>query len=467
MWRRTSLFHYCKSVLSCLNFRLVFETDSIVASLYRYVRLIVNLFAFTRLRPVPIPENPRLTSVDVTVVIPSIEGDGKILTETIRSILATEPREIILVTIHANLLRAQMMVKALGTSKIRIRSVAYPNKRRQMVRAIPEITTDITIFADDDVLWPPKLLPWMLAPLEDERYGGVGTNQRLQRGDASRFQQRIYGYLNALYLERRNFDCASCMYMDGGLPCLSGRTVAYRSKIIKDEAFIQGFTNEEWLGRYQLNADDDNFMTRWLVSHDKKIGFQYHKEAEVLTTLEDNPNFVKQCLRWSRSNWRSNITSMFCDRHIWRLASLLIALKGPNATKVQNTDHESRKQPWSTYAVYQTTIIQWAFIWDCLIIYSYYTSTESWNDDSRLAGLITLLIWMLMSKFLKLLGHYIRYPIDFLLLPVSIAFGYLHGLIKARAMMSLNVVGNYPCCSVCLGEKIYIRSRSLLISDFL
>lgn len=281
----------------------------------------MNLFAFSRLRPIPIPEIPRLTSQDVTVVIPSIEGDGEVLLETIRSILATEPFEIILVTIDANLTRAQLMVKHMGTPRVKILSVPYPNKRRQMVLALPDIQTDITVFADDDVLWPPKLLPWMLAPLEDESYGGVGTNQRLRRAEAPTLQQRVYGYLNALYLERRNFDCASCMYMDGGLPCLSGRTVAYRSNILKDKAFINGFTQEVWLGIYQLNADDDNFITRWLVSHDKKIGYQYHKEAEILTTLEDNPNFVKQCLRWSRSNWRSNITSMFCDRHIWRLAA--------------------------------------------------------------------------------------------------------------------------------------------------
>ena len=296
------------------------HTDIDNHSFYRYFRLVVNLFAFCRLRPIPIPENPRLTSQDVTVVIPSIEGNGEGLEGTIRSILLTEPFEVILVTLHANLTRAEAMVRLMGTSKVRIKSVTYPNKRRQMVHAYPDIKTDITILADDDVLWPPKLLPWMLAPLEDDAYGGVGTNQRLRRAQAPSLQQRIYGYLNALYLERRNFDCASCMYMDGGLPCLSGRTVAYRTGILKDQSFIQGFTHEEWLGRYQLNADDDNFITRWLVSHDKKIGFQYHKEAEILTTLEDNPNFVKQCLRWSRSNWRSNITSMFCDRHIWRFA---------------------------------------------------------------------------------------------------------------------------------------------------
>ena len=50
-----------------------------------------------------------------------------------------------------------------------------------------------------------------------------------------------------------------------------------------------------------------------------------------------------------------------------------------------------------------------------------------------------------MSKFVKLLGHYIRYPVDLLLLPISIIFGYLHGLIKAKAMLSLNVVSHDFC----------------------
>lgn len=289
-----------------------------IHSAYRYLRLIVNLFAFCRLRPVPIPEYPSLTSKDVTVVIPSLNGHGPELCDTIQSILETEPLEIILVTIDAHLDRARMMVKSMCTPRIRVLSVPHPNKRFQMVCAIPDIRTDITVFADDDVTWPQTLLPWMLAPLEDECCGGVGTNQRLRRSHAPTFRQRFWDFLGALYLERRNFDCAACMYMDGGVPCLSGRTVAYRTKILQDPVFQHAFTNEEWLGQYKLNCDDDNFITRWLVSHGLKIMFQYHKEAEVRTTLENNWRFVKQCLRWSRSNWRSNITSMFCEGHIWR-----------------------------------------------------------------------------------------------------------------------------------------------------
>jgi cellulose synthase/poly-beta-1,6-N-acetylglucosamine synthase-like glycosyltransferase len=106
--------------------------------------------------------------------------------------------------------------------------------------------------------------------------------------------------------------------MDGGVPCLSGRTVAYRTKILQDTTFTRAFASEEWLGRYRLNADDDNFITRWMVSHGWETYFQYHKEVEIQTTLEDNPKFLKQCLRWARSNWRSNLTSLFRERHIWR-----------------------------------------------------------------------------------------------------------------------------------------------------
>ncbi|KAL8639605.1 MAG: hypothetical protein Q9228_003374 [Teloschistes exilis] len=275
--------------------------------LYRYLRLVVNLVAFCLHRPIPQPVNPQLTSEDVTVVIPSLQGGGTELLETIRSILLTRPFRIILVTIEAEEARAQLLAKELDCGKLQICSVAQPNKRRQMVRAIPEIETQITVFADDDVTWPSTLLPWMLAPLEDERYGGVGTNQRLRRAESPNWQQRVWGYLGALYLERRNFDCASCMFMDGGLPCLSGRTVAYRTSILLDKEFTKQFTHEEWLGQYHLNADDDNFITRWLISHGQKISYQHHKQAEVLTTLEDNPKFLKQCLRWSRSNWRISI----------------------------------------------------------------------------------------------------------------------------------------------------------------
>lgn len=50
------------------------------------------------------------------------------------------------------------------------------------------------------------------------------------------------------------------------------------------------------------------------------------------------------------------------------------------------------------------------------------------------------------TKVVKLVGLFVRNPSDLMLLPVSIAFGYFHGLIKLWALVTLNVVCIY--CSL-------------------
>lgn len=282
----------------------------------------VNLVLFWTFKPIPLPESPTLHSTDVTVILPTLDGEGAQLERTIRSVLVNEPKELILVTIDDNLHKAEAMISTMPAAdhgRLKCMSVKQANKRRQMARAIPEVTTSIIVFADDDVDWPQRTLQWLLAPFEFSRYGGVVTCQRLRRAEHPSMTERLWNFLGALYLERRNFDCAAMTHMDGGMPCISGRTCAYRTEILQEPAFTRGFTDEKWwFDSYQLNADDDNFITRWLLSHGWQNYMQYHPECEVQTTLENNPKFLKQCLRWARSNWRSNLTSLFAERHVWR-----------------------------------------------------------------------------------------------------------------------------------------------------
>ncbi|QIW97423.1 hypothetical protein AMS68_002941 [Peltaster fructicola] len=383
---------------------------AVIAWLFRYFRLMVNCISHWTFRPIPIPEHPTYTSQDVTIILPTIAVGGQELLDTIRTCLGSQPHELILVTVDSNVDNLERLIQVIPSKKIRILSIKEANKRRQMCRAIPSVATKITIFVDDDVVWPAKVLDWILAPFEDPSMGGVGTSQRLKRSK----NMSIWSFLGAAYLERRNFDCSACLHIDGGLPCLSGRTVAYRSSILQDEAFQFGFTNEQWM-TCQLNADDDNFITRWMYSHKWKIAMQYHREAEVQTSLEDSPKYLMQCLRWVRSNWRSNLTSMFVERHYWWT------------------------QPWSTYSVLQTTITAWALPYDLFIFYSWNRASSTWNQDSRSALLIGLILWtFVFSKTVKLWGHFFRYPADVLFMPVYISFGYLHGLIKFYGLLTLH-----------------------------
>ncbi|KAL2351511.1 polysaccharide synthase Cps1 [Cryomyces antarcticus] len=383
--------------------------------LFRYIRLIINVISHWTFKPIPPPDDPTYTSQDVTVIIPSITGDGDELRETIRGCLNANPFEVILVTVDANLKRAYAMAAAIHSKKIRVLSVTQANKRRQMSRAIPEVLTSITVFADDDVIWPPKVLKWMLAPFEDPKMGGVGTNQSLRRGENLSFTGWVWDYLGSIYLRRRNFDISACTHMDGGLPCLSGRTVAYRTHILQDPDFTFDFTNETWRS-YQLNADDDNFITRWMVSHHWKTYVQYHKECEVQTTLERGPKYIKQCLRWLRSNWRSNLTSMFVERGVWR------------------------QQPWSTYAVQQTTLTGWPLLIDSALVCLCWRITRPYTLDEKVFYRGLLIAWIIFSKIVKNLEHYVRYPVDLLLLPIGIGFAYLHGsVLKLYALFTLDV----------------------------
>jgi uncharacterized membrane protein YvlD (DUF360 family) len=80
-------------------------------------------------------------------------------------------------------------------------------------------------------------------------------------------------------------------------------------------------------------------------------------------------------------------------------------------------------------------------------------ATEPWNADGHALAMQALAAWMFVSKFIKLLGHYVRYPVDVLLLPVSILFGYFHGVIKIYAVLTLNVV----CYIISLGSFRFIR----------
>jgi len=131
------------------------------------------------------------------------------------------------------------------------------------------------------------------------------------------------------------------------------------------------------------------------------IHIQKHPDCEVQTTLENNLKYLLQCLRWARSNWRSNLKSLVIERTVWR------------------------KHPWSTFAVFQTTVTSWSLIYDVVLCWLW------WHVTSDLRG-----IWRLV----KYTEHFKRYPADLIYVPLIPLFGYYHSIwIKLHAMLTLQV----------------------------
>lgn len=87
-----------------------------------------------------------------------------------------------------------------------------------------------------------------------------------------------------------------------------------------------------------------------------------------------------------------------------------------------------------------TTLSPPAFVGDVALIWLLWVGTSEWPVEQAAFAIRALLVWMLFSKFIKLVTHFVRYPVDILLWPVSILFGWFHGIIKVYAMVTLNEV---------------------------
>lgn len=101
----------------------------------------------------------------------------------------------------------------------------------------------------------------------------------------------------------------------------------------------------------------------------------------------------------------------------------------------------SSQQPWCTYALHIATFTSLAFLVDPLLLATLWWATEGWEMETRQRLFWAQFIFMFAyTKVIKLVGLFRRDPRDIIYLPVSIIFGYFHGLIKLWALMTLNMV---------------------------
>ena len=91
--------------------------------------------------------------------------------------VAGNPKEIIIVTKESMLGPLQELANLVDPERIWVLTMPFANKRLQMAHRILHTTTDIIVFVDDDAIWPPTLLLYVL---EDQKTGGMGTSQRVQ-----------------------------------------------------------------------------------------------------------------------------------------------------------------------------------------------------------------------------------------------------------------------------------------------
>jgi cellulose synthase/poly-beta-1,6-N-acetylglucosamine synthase-like glycosyltransferase len=135
------------------------------------------------------------------------------------------------ITTDSNLLRITELVYNIDI-RIQVIAVSIANKREQICKAIPRITTPLILIADDDIELPPKSLPHILALFEDLEISAIGTCQRVRRRLRLGILYKIVEYLGEYYIQRRNFKISVTSHIDGKISCLSSRLIVIRTEIL-------------------------------------------------------------------------------------------------------------------------------------------------------------------------------------------------------------------------------------------
>ena len=362
-------------------------------------------------KPIEPKKNPRYVSnLHATIVVPTIDSGPEIV-RAIKSWLENDPYEIIFVTIP----KAQASLEALARSvdphrrKVRVITVEKGNKRNQMVAGINQVKTPITIFCDDDVLWPKRFIEYTLAPFEDSKMGGVGTNQTVLPVGK---RMTIWEIMAAFRVTMRTIECTASTFIDGGVTCLSGRTAIYRTSILRSSVFQYEFTHEYWNSKYHLNSGDDKFLTRWMQNNGWKTFIQTSRHTELLSTFKNDWTFLKQLLRWTRNSWRSDIKSLIFNRTIWK------------------------RHPWTAFTMFDKFFNPiTVFFGPASVAYiiAFSSIFPVW------VYLVSYLVYLLATRLLKYTPHFITRPQDIVHLPALLLFNFYFALLKTYCLFTLHV----------------------------
>jgi cellulose synthase/poly-beta-1,6-N-acetylglucosamine synthase-like glycosyltransferase len=383
----------------------------VLALAARYTRLFVGICANLTVKPFLVAATPSFPPQEVTVVIPTTFKTPDELAQCIGCIQSSNaPKEVFVVTGDSNVAAACALVAANNFSNVKVLGVAKLNKRTQLLAALSQVTTPITVFADDDVFWPQGYLPQLTAIFENSKVGAGGTCQRVRRNTTA----PVTGFWNILgisYLSRRVFNNITTNAIDGSISTLSGRTAAYRTAILKCPEFSYYFTHDTWMGR-PLNSDDDKCLTRYVYAHGWSIAIQTSTALE--TTVEDNVQYLAQCLRWARAHWRGNFTVMMNETY-WR----------------------STKYAWGCYVIYASMFQTPSLFVDGALAYLLCLALTSCSSSVRLGCYALFAAFLFFTKVVKMVSHFKQHPGDIVWLPALIAFSYAHGFLNLYAVATM------------------------------
>jgi N-acetylglucosaminyltransferase len=253
----------------------------------------------------PIVNDHRATT---SVVVPSFHEDPDILMECLDSWRSQGPDEIIVVLDVADL-ESYERIEALGDPRVRPILFHHVGKRSALGAGIRLAQHELLVLTDSDTRWRDGLLRNVQMPFIDPLVGGVGTHQTVYQRDTSVWRRVADWLVNLRY-----YDYVPAMGRAGAVPCLSGRTAAYRRAAVLP--VLSDLENEFFLGRRCVAGDDGRLTWLVIASGYKTV---HQSSARALSMFPDTLRaFARQRVRWSRNSYRCYLTAV-AKGWLWRV----------------------------------------------------------------------------------------------------------------------------------------------------
>src|SRR6478735_6635047 len=243
----------------------------------------------------------------VSVVVPVYREDPDVLERCLRTWISQRPFEVVLVVDDRDD-RILDLLRILDLPRVRVLPWRHTGKRGALGAGIRIAQGEIIVLTDSDTSWRPGLLEAIQMPFVDPLVGGVGSRQFVYARESSRWRRIAHWLLNTRYL-----DYVPALSRTGSVPCLSGRTAAYRRDVICP--LLPELEHEIFLGR-ECVAGDDGRLT-WLVL---AAGYRtvHQDSARADSMFPDSwTAFIRQRVRWSRNSYRCYLTAM-AQGWLWR-----------------------------------------------------------------------------------------------------------------------------------------------------
>jgi N-acetylglucosaminyltransferase len=348
-------------------------------------------------RAKPIESTFRTTT---SVIVPSYHEDPDILLRCLASWREQNPTEIIIV-LDVMDIEAFDRITALKDSRITPVLFHHVGKRSALGAGIRRATSEILVLVDSDTSWLPGLLANVQKPFADPKVGGVSTQQNVYQRTSS-IWRRVADWLVNL----RYFNYVPAMGSAGAVPCLSGRTAAYRRRAVLP--VLENLENEFFLGKRCIAGDDGRLTWLVLASGFKTV---HQSSAKALSMFPSSFSaFVKQRVRWSRNSYRCYLTAI-AKGWLWRT---------PFVTKV------------TVLQILLTPVTMGLTIGYLLMS----------RLDFTAIGIVSTVAWLLITRGIRGFSHLKRHPQELLLLPVVVLVVIFIALpVKVYALFTMNKQG--------------------------